>query len=366
MLFVRFTDVPDTRIQNYERLTFVEAVIATHDLHQACSEEGTSCSGDFRIFDQKDELLYRGTFTFGTGGTYPNLYHQVKDRVQRIRTKKEENAKKIWLLDEIEIETPDDYKRQSVTSNPIVSSTYQSRLTRLQRRLIYGAATTGILFTSLFTAAQWFIDKEAHAEQVTGGEQAWLDAYEQALQGEEASLIDLLERKVRSEEEDALLVDLYLAEGEDQKALELTDDPILIETKLDGLDLSGQEKLERLQDFQASYPTDEGAFDLAVLKRDHETVAKTDDVEWTAPRISAKVIAYLYLGDIESAKEWTSKTNDPTVQVKVDKYQDIAATINGLNDKLKKTSSKDTSAREKIQAAIATEEVQLQTILYSD
>ena len=366
MLFVRFTDVPDTRIQNYERLTFADAVVATHDLHHALSSEGTSCSGDFRLFDQKDELLYRGTFTFGTEGTYPNLYHQVKDRVQRIRSKKEDNAKKMWLLDEIESETPDDYKRQSAKSNPIVSSTYQSRLTRLQRRLVYGVATAGILFTSLFTATQWFIDKEAHAEQVTGGEQAWLDAYDQALQGQESSLIDLLERKDRSEEEDALLADLYLAEGADQKALELTDDPILIETKLTGLDLSDQEKLERLRDFQASHPTDEGAFDIATLERDHETMAKTENVEWTAPRISAKVTAYLYLGDIESANEWASKTNDPAVQVKIDKYQDIAATINGLNEKLKKTSSKDTSAREKIQAAIATEEVQLQTILYSD
>ncbi|MBR3062383.1 MAG: hypothetical protein IKG65_08260 [Exiguobacterium sp.] len=72
MLFVRFTDVPDTRIQNYERLTFAEAVVATHDLHHALSGEGTSCSGDFRLFDQKDELLYRGTFTFGTEGAYPN------------------------------------------------------------------------------------------------------------------------------------------------------------------------------------------------------------------------------------------------------------------------------------------------------
>jgi len=366
MLFVRFTDVPDTRIQNYERLPFAEAVIATHDLHQARSEEGTSCSGDFRLFDQKDELLYRGTFTFGTGGTYTNLYHQVKDRVQRIRTKKEDNAKKMWLLDEIEAETPNDYKRQSVKPITTVSSTYQSRLTRLQRRLIYGAGAAGILFTSLFTATQWFIDKEAHAEQVIGGEQSWLDAYEQTLQGEESSLIDLLERKDRSEEEDTLLVDLYLAEGEDQKALELTDDPILIETKLAGLELSDKEKLERLQDFQASHPTDEGAFDIAALERDHETVAKTDDVEWTTPRISAKVTAYLSLGDIESANEWASKTNDPAVQVKVDKYQDITATIDGLNEKLKKTSSKDTSAREKIQAAIAAEEVNLETILYSD
>ncbi|WP_214756862.1 hypothetical protein [Exiguobacterium sp. s157] len=366
MLFVRFTDVPDTRIQNYERLTFAEAVIATHDLHQARSEEGTSCSGDFRLFDQKDELLYRGTFTFGTEGTYPNLYHQVKDRVQRIRTKKEDNAKKMWLLDEIEAETPDDYKRQSVKPITTVSSTYQSRLTRLQRRLIYGAATAGILFTSLFTATQWFIDKEAHAEQVTGGEQVWLDAYDQALQGQESSLIDLLERKDRSEEEDSLLVDLYLAEREDQKALELTDDPILIETKLAGLELSDKERLERLQDFQASHPTDEGAFDIAVLERNHETVANTKDVEWTALRISAKVTAYLYLGDIESAKEWASKTNDSAVQEKVDNYQDITSTIDGLNEKLKNTSSKDTSAREKIQAAIAAEEVNLETILYSD
>ena len=366
MLFVRFTDVPDTRIQNYERLTFAEAVVATHDLHQARSEEGTTCSGDFRLFDQKDELLYRGTFTFGTGGTYPNLYHQVNDRVQRIRTKKEDNAKKMWLLDEIESETPEDYKHPSTKSNPIVSSTYQSRLTRLQRRLIYGVATAGVLFTSLFTATQWFIDKEAHAEQVTGGEEAWLDAYEQALQGEESSLIQLLERKERSEEESALLVDLYLAEGADHKALELTDDPILIETKLAGLDLSDQEKLERLQDFQASHPTDEGVFDIAALERDHETVAKTENVEWTAPRVSAKVTAYLYLGDIESAKGWASKTNDPDVQVKVDKYQDITATIDGLNEKLKKTSSKDTSAREKIQTAIAAEEGNLETIFYSD
>lgn len=366
MLFVRFTDVPDTRIQNYERLTFADAVVATHDLHHALSSEGTSCSGDFRLFDQKDELLYRGTFTFGTEGTYPNLYHQVKDRVQRIRSKKEDNAKKMWILDEIESETPDDYKRQSAKSNPIVSSTYQSRLTRLQRRLVYGVATAGILFTSLFTATQWFIDKEAHAEQVTGGEQAWLDAYDQALQGQESSLIDLLERKDRSEEEDALLADLYLAEGADQKALELTDDPILIETKLAGLELSDKEKLERLQDFQASHPTDEGAFDIATLERNHETVAKTKDVEWTAPRVSAKVTAYLYLEDIESAKEWASKTNDSAVQEKVDNYQDITSAIDELNEKLKKTSSKDTSAREKIQATIVAKEIDLQTILYSD
>ncbi|TCI59079.1 hypothetical protein [Exiguobacterium sp. SH0S2] len=366
MLFVRFTDVPDTRIQNYERLPFAEAVVATHDLHHARSQEGTSCSGDFRLFDQKDELLYRGTFTFGTEGIYPNLYHQVKDRVLRIRTKKEDDAKKMWLLDEIESETPDDYKRQSVKSNSIVSSTYQSRLNRLQRRLIYGAATVGILFTSLFTAAQWVIDKEAHAEQVTGVEQTWLEAYEQALQGKESSLIQLLERKDRTEEEDALLVDLYLAEGADQKALELTDDPILIETKLAGLNLSNKEKLERLQDFQASHPTNEGAFDIATLERDHETVSKTENVEWTAPRVSAKVNAYLSLGDIESANEWASKTNDPAAQVKIDKYQDITATIFDLNEKLKKTSSKDTSAREKIQAAIAAEEIDRETILYSD
>lgn len=366
MLFVRFTDVPDTRIQNYERLTFAEAVVATHDLNHALGEEGTSCSGDFRLFDQKDELLYRGTFTFGTEGTYPNLYHQVKDRVQRIRTKKEDNAKKLWLLDEIEAETPDDYKRQSVKPITTVSSNYQSRLTRLQRRLIYGAATVGILFTLMFTTAQWFIDKEAHAEQVTGVEQIWLDAYEQAFQGEESSLIQLLERKERSEEESALLVDLYLAEGSDQKALELTDDSVLIETKLAGLNLSDKEKLERLQDFQVAHPTDEGAFDIAALERNYETVAKTDDVEWTAPRISSKVTAYLYLGDIESANEWASKTNDPNVQEKIDNYQDSTATVDGLNEKLKKTSRKDTSAREKIQAAIAAEEVNLDTILYSD
>lgn len=48
MLFVRFTDVPDTRIQNYERLPFAEMVVATHDLQQSRSEEGTSGSGDVR------------------------------------------------------------------------------------------------------------------------------------------------------------------------------------------------------------------------------------------------------------------------------------------------------------------------------
>lgn len=98
-----------------------------------------------------------------------------------------------------------------------------------------GTATTGILFTSLFNAAKWFIDKEVHSEQVYGIEQTWLYAYEQALQGEESSLIDLLERNDRSEEEDTLLVDL-----------------------------SNQENLKRLQDFQASHPTDEDMFDIAV------------------------------------------------------------------------------------------------------
>lgn len=365
MLFVRFTDVPDPRIANYERLTFAEAVATTHALHDALTGEGKSSSGDFRLFDQKDELLYRGTFTFGTEGSYLNLYQQVRDRVQRIRTKKEEAAKKIWLLEEIESETPDEYKRQTARTVTAAPTTYQSRLTRLQRRLIYGTTIVGLLFTTGFSATQVLIDREAYAEQTHVADKKWLEAYEQALQNDEEPLIALLEQKNRTEEERDLLIDLYLSSGEDEKAQGLVNDPILVETKLASLALPDTEKLERLQDFQKRHPTDEGAFDIAVLEQNYEIVTKTEDVEWATDRIAAKVNAYLYFGEIASAKEWANKTSDPYVQSQLSCYQETSTELKKLQNKLRKTSSKDQSARERIQSAITAKEVDLQIILYS-
>jgi len=88
MLFIRFTDVPKDGFPNYERLPYEEALLLSTQVHQEAQQANECFSSEFRIFDDADQLVYKGSLQFGDP-TYPNLYLQLKDRIPRIRIRKE-------------------------------------------------------------------------------------------------------------------------------------------------------------------------------------------------------------------------------------------------------------------------------------
>ena len=139
MLFVRFTDVPKEAFPNYERLPYEEALLLSTQVHQEAQQVNERFASEFRIFDDADQLVYKGTFQFGDT-TYPNLYQQLKERIPRIRIRKEDATKKILLLENLERLTPESYKTMTTVSDsatsgydtrlPLTSRTASSRLWR--------------------------------------------------------------------------------------------------------------------------------------------------------------------------------------------------------------------------------------------
>ncbi len=101
-----------------------------------------------------DQLVYKGTFQFGDP-TYPNLYLQLKDRIPRIRIRKEDATKKILLLENLERLTPESYKTMTTSSiQQQPDTTHVSRLRRGQRRIIYGVSGISFLLLGALSVVQ--------------------------------------------------------------------------------------------------------------------------------------------------------------------------------------------------------------------
>ncbi len=52
-------------LSNYERLPYEEALILSTQVHQEAQQANKRFSSEFRIFDDADQLVYKGIFQFG-------------------------------------------------------------------------------------------------------------------------------------------------------------------------------------------------------------------------------------------------------------------------------------------------------------
>gem|GEM_PF-5628114 len=197
MLFVRFTDIPKEAFPNYERLPYEEALLLSTQVHQEAQQANERFASEFRIFDDADQLVYKGTFQFGDP-TYPNLYLQLKDRIPRIRIRKEDATKKILLLENLERLTPESYKTMmtsAIQQQP--DATHVSRLRRGQRRLVYGVSGISLLLLGALSIVQLVQPDPPSGVQAETSD--WQPLYEAALTGDTGPLVERLEkRKIQS------------------------------------------------------------------------------------------------------------------------------------------------------------------------
>ena len=363
MLFVRFTDIPKEAFPNYERLQYEEALLLSTQVHQEAQHANERFASDFRIFDDADQLVYKGMFQFGDS-TYPNLYQQLKDRIPRIRIRKEDATKKILLLENLERLTPESYKTMPTSSIQQQSdATHISRLGRGQRRLVYGVSGVSLLLLGTLSVVQLVQPDPPSGVQAATSD--WQLLYESALTGEPKPLVKRLEkRKSLNDEQQQFLITQYIEKQDYDQAVAVTNDPIDVETIIMQSKSFAKNRQETLQAFQAIHPTDEGTFDLAILQKDYKRAVSLQNVEMTTARQEAKTRAYIALKDVTKAQESVKTVPNEELKEQVATLVQLDDEIQALEDQKRQLSEKkDKGELEKLNELLEAKQRQASSLL---
>ncbi|WP_426273617.1 hypothetical protein [Exiguobacterium sp. R-17] len=365
MLFVRFTDVPkEVVLPNYERLPYEEALLLSTRIHQEAQQTNERFASEFRIFDDDDQLVYKGTFQFGDT-TYQNLYLQLKDRIPRIRIRKEDATKKILLHENLERLTPETYKTmvtEAATRNN-TDATHISRLRRGQRRIVYGASGVSLLLLGALIVVR--LVQPDPPSGVRAEASGWRPLYEAALTGETGPLVENLEkRQSLNDEQQQFLITHYVEEQDYDQAVSVTKDPIDVETIIMQSKRFATNRQDTLHAFQAVHPTDEGTFDLAILQKDYRRAVSLTDVEMTTVRQESRTRAYIALKDVTKAKESVRTVQDEKLKEQVATFVRLDEEIKALEDQKRQLSEKeDKEALEKLNESLEAKQRQASSLL---
>lgn len=343
MLQVLFSNVENNLIPNHTRIDFDKVVGMTHDLEMNCREEKKVMSSEFTVIAPETETtLYVGTFNFGSYD-YPNIYHQIKEMSKYIKVNKKNQADKIYLLEQIEKLTPDEYKKEEKIDKTLINldKSKISKLKKWQRVVIY--SITALASAGLIVVSLSFVFQKAQYEQALAEGRGVVDQqdelmknYETALLGDKDGLKGYLEGKELNENQKFILVDMYLKENEYDKAVTVMGDPVEVETIILNNDYwaDGEAKIKKLQEFNELYPTNEARFDLAYFQKDYELTMNLPQVNMTAKRSRMKTYALMKLGKIDEAKAEWNNNNDEKLKEKIDRYEVLKAEIGTLTEKL--------------------------------
>jgi|GEM_PF-924268 len=352
MLKILFVGAPADAIANHEKMDFGQAVALTHELELTYRNEQREAAAEFFVIGKDGLDLYKGVFNFGSYD-YPNIYHQIKDKATKIRIDKEKQADKLFLLEQLEKLTPEEFKKEEKIDRALINVDKDriSRLKKWQRVMVYSlAAVLGVGL--LFFGVLYFLQKAQYEEALEEGrsivsqQEETIETYEYGLLGEEAIFLTSLEAKEElTESQKRILATLYLKKSEFEKAVQIIEDTVYVETLiLKNLQLDKAEKIQKINEFNQLYPTNEARFDLAYFEGDYKLMMNLPSINMTVERSEMKTYGLLKLGKIEEAKGELNNNNSDELKQKIDLHEVLIAEIKTLETNLadaKKASKKD-------------------------
>lgn len=362
MLQVLFASVEDNLIPNHTRIDFSEVVSMTHDLELKCREEKRVISSEFTVIAPETETtLYVGIFNFGSYD-YSNIYHQIKEITQHIKVDKKNLADKTYLLEQIEELTPEEYKAKEIIDKTLINldKSKISKLKKWQRIVVYSVTT--LTTVGLVVLGMSFLLQKAQYEQaLTDGRKSvkaneeMVEVYELALLGNKEDLEKYFDGKTLNENQQHILVDMYLRENQYDKAVATLGDPVEVETIIlnDEFWKNGEAKINKLKEFNELYPTNEARFDIAYFEKEYELMLNLPTINMTVKRSRMKTYALMKLGKIDEAKVELNSNNDEKLTEKIDRYEILQAEIKTLTEKIDRENQAKEKNTETIEALTA-------------
>jgi hypothetical protein len=355
MLNILFVGAPSGVIPNHEKVEFGKAVALTHEAELKYREDQKTATVEFFVIGEDGQDLYKGIFNFGSYD-YPNIYHQIKSKASRIRVDKERQADKLYLLEQLEKLTPEEFKKEEKVDRSLVNveKTRISRLKKWQRTSLYAVAAL-LGAATLFLGILYLLQKAQYEQALEDGRsivrqnEEIIESYEYGLLGEEEEFLKSLEsQKVLTDSQKRILANVYLEKDEFEKAVQVMDDTVYVETLImKNEQLGKDEKVKKIKAFNQLYPTNEARFDLAYFEGDYELMMNLPTINMTVERSEMKTYAFLKLGKLDEAKAELNNNNSDELKHKIDSYEVLTAEIKTLETNLanaNKAAKKDDKA----------------------
>lgn len=369
---VIFYNVPDKRITNFEKMPFAEGVKLSQEVERITREEKKKFTSEYQVLDADGTAYYQGQFNFGSY-EFANIYHSIMSKSNNIKVKKEHQADKLYLLEQIDLLTPEEYKKEEQIDKTFINldKSNISRLKNWQRKTIYIVGSLSVI-ALLMTGFTYFSQQTEYESALQDGRNQLEESkkvsevYENFILKENENLVAELSTVAElNENQIKILVNEHVKNDEFEQAVSLLQgDHIQVETLILESNYNGEEKKNKIEAFNEVFPSNEARYDIAYLDEEYELMLNIPNIIMNVKRSEMKTYALIKLGKIDEAKVELNNNSDEDLAEKITKYEVITAEIATLQkqyDLLKKDEKKEKEAK-KIKSQLDEKSKELNTI----
>ncbi|MEH7170005.1 hypothetical protein V7088_26330 [Priestia megaterium] len=359
MLSVMFIKSETKELKPFQKLSIPEACEITETLETQYQRTRKKTHADFFILDEEDHEVYAGTLSIGSGLARHVVDH-IKKKLGSLKMDDIQEARKRSFLEQLEKEVPDHLKTtdgsfslEEETEDHLQTNQTPVLSTR-NRRLIYSGGILSLLILSAtcFSTVATSQDRAEIIQDLQKQvklEQKITGTYERALLGDSEGALKRLssinEQSLTNEQKNVYM-SLLIDQKKYEKAVELQGNhPEDVESMI-----SKKGDVSALKEFQQTFPSPNGAFDLAYHEQRWEDMMSQSGVEMTDRRYEMKAYGYLKLDKVKEAKEAAAHIQNQDLNQKIETYEKTKKEIEGTKKQVEEESKKDKKDENKIKS----------------
>ncbi|SDI43608.1 hypothetical protein [Natribacillus halophilus] len=333
-------------IPAFQSLPLADAVQRTQEIDQRWKKQNkSSVSLDFIVHGEDGQKLYAGTYQMGDSYA-ANLYEHICFRLMERRMRNDDEIeKRNRFLHQLTQAVPADVRidiNEHLRQQDEKNQTWWSRLSPKAR--IIGGVGAGVTTLALVFSIGLVAVVSQQSEVLAAMNESYEDEkemktlYAEAVAGDANGAVEALQAQSdRSDQEDAVLTHLLIGQEAYEEAMQINGQSD--EAVADAI--YEQQNLEALTEFQASYETAVGDFEIAYDDERYEDVIAVEDVPMNANRQEKLGYAHIQSGDIEEAKQLASDINSESLNDQISAYEALTADIDDLQTQIDEESEND-------------------------
>ncbi|MFY2253233.1 hypothetical protein ACOSZH_25390 [Priestia megaterium] len=359
MLSVMFIKSETKELKPFQKLSIPEACEITETVETQYRRTRKKAHADFFILDEEDQEVYAGTLSIGFGHSRHVVDH-IKKKLSSLKMDDIQEARKRSFLEQLEKEVPDHLKTtdgsfslEEETENHMQKTQTPVFSTR-NRRLIYSGGILSLLILSA-TCFSTVATSQDRAETIQDLqkqvklEQKITGTYERALLGDSEEALKRLasiDEQSLTKEQKNVYMSLLVDQKKYEEAVKLQGNhPEVVESVI-----SKKGDVQALKEFQQTFPSPNGAFDLAYHEQRWDDMMSQSGVDMTDKRYEMKAYGYLKLDKVKEAKEEAAHLQNQDLNQKIETYEKTKKEVEETKKQVEEEKKKDPKDEKKIQS----------------
>ncbi|MBE5101472.1 hypothetical protein [Priestia aryabhattai] len=359
MLSVMFIKSEIKELKPFQKLSIPEACEITETVETQYQRTKKKVDANFFILNEEDQEVYAGTLSIGSGHARHVVDH-IKKKLSSLKMDDIQEARKRSFLEQLEKKLPDHLKTTDGSfsleeeKEDNVQTTQTPVLSTRNRRLIYGGGVLSLLILSA-TCFSTVATSQDRAETIQDLqkqvklEQKITETYERALLGDSEGTLKQLSsigEQSLTKEQKNVYMSLLVDQKNYKEAVKLQGDhPEVVESMI-----SKKGDVNELKEFQQTFPSPNGAFDLAYHEQRWEDMMSQSGVDMTDKRYEMKAYGYLKQDKVKEAKEAAAHLQNQDLNQKIETYEKTKKEVEETKKQVEEEENKDPKDENKIKS----------------